>query len=330
MKRRTTISNVKLGLFVLAGGFFLVFSLYMIGRNKNLFGPTFTITANFRTISGLVPGNNVRFSGIDVGTVKQIRIMSDTSVEVVMVIDKKLKGYIKANAVASVGTDGLVGNKIINISSMRGSAVPAEDGSLIKGVAPIETDQMLRTLQTTNENLAVITMNLKEASQRLNGSTSLWNILADTLIVADLKSAALNISIAGENAKHATQDIRLIISDAKDGKGVFSSIFQDTILRQNLESSVLYINRATRRLDSASHGLNGAVTSITDQSGPVGVLLTDTIAAKQLSKTFLNVERGTEQFDENMEAMKHNFLFKGYFKRQEKKKPQKVSPASNE
>jgi phospholipid/cholesterol/gamma-HCH transport system substrate-binding protein len=320
MKRKKTVNNVKLGIFVFAGVIFLVFSLYMIGRNRNLFGPTFTITAYFRNINGLVAGNNVRFAGIDVGTVKHIKVVSDTSVEVVMVIDKKLKGHIKSNALAAIGTDGLVGNKVVNINSVHGAAVPATDRSVIGTQAPVETDEMLRTLQLTNNNIAVITSNLKEATERLNGSTSLWNMLADTLIVKDLKSAASHFNHAGANIELATRDASLIISDLRNGKGIASSVFVDTALRRSLEHSVMDVRQATRSLDSAARKLERVVHEASQPGTPVGLLLSDSATTQQISRTISNLEVGTERFSENMEALKGNFLFRGYFRRQEKSK----------
>ncbi|HSN10460.1 MAG TPA: MlaD family protein, partial [Hanamia sp.] len=107
---KKVVSNVKLGVFVLAGLLFLVILLYMIGKNRNLFGSNYVLKARFENIQGLVTGNNVRFSGIQAGTVKRINIINDTLIEVTMVIDKKMSKIIHNNAVASISTEGLVGN----------------------------------------------------------------------------------------------------------------------------------------------------------------------------------------------------------------------------
>jgi phospholipid/cholesterol/gamma-HCH transport system substrate-binding protein len=318
MKQKRTINNIKLGAFVVAGALFLVFSLYMIGRNRNLFGPTFTLSAYFRNINGLVAGNNVRFSGIDVGTVKQIKIVNDSSVLVVMVIDKKLEGLIKENALASVGTDGLVGNRIVNINSIAGHAQPVKSGSVIEAQVPVETDEMLRTLQTTNDNIAVITENLKQVSVRLSGSSSLWNILADTVIVRDLKDAASHFNQAGANSELATNEARLMVRDLRKAKGLANSIFQDTSLRDNLVSSISEIRHATRSLDTTTRELRRVVGNVSSGAGPVGLMLSDTVSSRRLSNTLINIEQGTGRFNENMEAMKHNWLFRKYFKDQQR------------
>ncbi|HEU5291411.1 MAG TPA: MCE family protein, partial [Cyclobacteriaceae bacterium] len=102
------IDNAKVGLLVMAGVIFLVLTLYMIGKNRNLLGSTFTIKAVLTNVNGLVPGNNVRFKGIDVGTVKSIDVANDTAIYVTMTIDEEMKPYLRKNAIASIGTDGLM------------------------------------------------------------------------------------------------------------------------------------------------------------------------------------------------------------------------------
>src|SRR6478752_6018204 len=115
---KQSISNVKLGIFVLSGLFILVFTLYMIGKNQNLFGNTFQLKARFDNVYGLMSGNNVRFSGIQIGTVRNVNIVNDTLIEVEMDVDEEVKKFIHKNAIASIGTEGIMGNKVVNISTV--------------------------------------------------------------------------------------------------------------------------------------------------------------------------------------------------------------------
>lgn len=318
MKRAKSINNLKLGVFVLAGVVFLVFSLYMIGKNRNMFGPTFTLSTYFRNINGLVAGNNVRFSGIDVGTVRSISVQNDTSVLVVMVIDRKMKMHIKKNSIASIGTDGLVGNKLVNISSIAGSSPAVENGGVIISRQPLETDEMLRTLQTTNDNIAVITQNLREVSVRLNGSATLWNILADTVIVQDLKSGAAHFNRAGANTESATEYARDLADKLSSGNGLANSIFTDTSLRVSLEQVVSDLRRTGRSLDTAALQLKRAAGDIRQGKGTVGVLLADTVVSSRFVRSMQNIEQGTDNFNKNMEALKSNFLFRKYYRKQKR------------
>jgi phospholipid/cholesterol/gamma-HCH transport system substrate-binding protein len=148
----TGLRNIKLGLFVVIGTIAFIAALYLIGE-QSLFGSTFKISAEFRNVNGLMAGNNVRFAGIDVGTVESVEIINDSSVKVLMRIEDKSRDFIHKNALASIGTDGLMGNKLININSVKDHSSPVDDGDVLKTLAPIETDEMLRTLNTTNENM---------------------------------------------------------------------------------------------------------------------------------------------------------------------------------
>jgi phospholipid/cholesterol/gamma-HCH transport system substrate-binding protein len=315
--------NVKLGLFVMAGVLFLVFSLYMIGRNRNMFGSTFVLSAYFNNTSGLVAGNNVRFSGIDVGTVRSIEIVSDTAVLVTMIIDKKVKQHIKQNSIATIGTEGLMGNKLVNITTRPEPAAAVTDGTIIQSWKPIETDEMLRTLNTTNDNIEVISTNLKMITGRLKESNSLWTILSDTVIAKDLKQAVSGIAVAAATATRVTQDVGALTSKLKEGHGLAESLFTDSTLVQKLDKSLTEIQAASTNLVVSSNSIKETLQKLDDGKGPVGMMLSDSVSAIQMRQTITNLEQGTGRFNENMEALKHNFLFRRYFKKQAKGASQK-------
>lgn len=317
------MDNVKLGIFVLAGALFLIFSLYMIGKNRNLFGSTFTISARFENVNGLMPGNNVRFSGIDVGTVKSISFENDTSVRVTMIIDKELKKFIKKNSIAAVGTDGLMGNKLINISGQSGASPAVEEGDIILSLIPVETDEMLRTLNTTNDNIAGITADLKKITQKINNSTSLWKLLSDTLIARDIKQAAGNIKLASKNAALAGNEFVDMARRAKSGDGILGTIITDTTLTHNLRQSLADINKASTEAAKLASELKEISEKINKGDGTMSSLVNDTLMVEKLNKTLTNVEQGTARFNENMLAMRENVLFSGYFKKQEKEAKKK-------
>jgi phospholipid/cholesterol/gamma-HCH transport system substrate-binding protein len=202
MKKRA-VNNIKLGLFVLAGLAFLILLLYMIGRNKNLFGSTFSIKTRFANVQGLVSGNNVRYAGIEIGTVKKIYIINDTLVEVLMIVDDDMRSIIRANAMASIGSDGLMGNKVINISAGHGEAPFVEQGDVLVSRKPIDMDEMVRTLERTNTDLSVVAANIKNISSRLNSSSGLISLLEDEALPQNLKASAANVKLATASAAWA-------------------------------------------------------------------------------------------------------------------------------
>lgn len=327
--RNKTIDNSKVGLLVISGLIFLVLTLYMIGKNRNLLGSSFSIKAVMTNVNGLVPGNNVRFKGMDVGTVKDIRIVSDTSIQITMTIDEKMKPFIRKNAIASIGTDGLMGNKLVNINSADAPAPPIEANDVIFSRRPIETDEMLRTLNTTNNNIERISRNLYEITVKLNSSESLWTLLSDTVITRDLKMAVKNIRDAGANTADVTLTAKNIVQQLEKGGGIAYRLFSDTTLSNRLDYSVREIQQASVEASKAMKDINGLIGSIQQGEGTVGLIVADTAVRQSLIRSVESIEQGTGRFNENMEALKSNFLFRGYFRREAKKNRDLDKPKTN-
>src|SRR5436190_18659402 len=116
MDTYTNKFKIRLGLFVTGGIALFVIAIFIIGRQKNLFNPVFKLTSTFYNVSGLQVGNNIRFSGINVGTVDNISIINDSTVKVDMLINKDVKKFIKSDCIASIGSEGLIGDRIVIIS----------------------------------------------------------------------------------------------------------------------------------------------------------------------------------------------------------------------
>lgn len=321
---KQTVNNIKLGLFVLAGLLFLILLLYMIGKNRNLFGASFTLKARFENVQGLKPGNNVRYAGIEVGTVKKINIINDTLMEVVMTIEKKMKSFIMKNAVVSIGTDGFVGNKVVNIVTAKQPSPPAEDGDILVSKKPVDTDEMLRTFYKTNSDIATVAEELKATVQRVNNSTALWSVLNDEGLPKNLKLSASHIRLATARANDMVTDLHDIINTVRKGEGSLGALLTDTAFLYNLNAAIGKIKEVGDEADQLSKQI-GKIASDLDENinsgaGPVRALLKDSAMVIKLNRSLDNIQQGTDAFNQNMEALKHNILFRGYFRRLEKQK----------
>lgn len=317
-----SINNVKLGALVLGGLLFLILLLYMIGNNEHLFGATYTLKARFTNVQGLVEGNNVRFSGIEVGTVKKTKILDDALIEVTMVIDKKMLSIIRNNAVVSIGTDGLVGNKVVNIvpAGLPGSLV--KEGEVLMSKEAGGTEAMLETLYHTNNDVAIIAAELKTTVKRINNS-ALWSLLDDSSIHVDLKAAIADISSTTRTTSYLADNLGGLITDVKNGKGSIGMILTDSSLAQNLGFALSKLKSTTSTTDSIAGELKRIAVevheSITKGKTVTHLLLNDSVMTKSIEASLDNIQKGTDGFNQNMEALKHNFLFRRYFRKQEKK-----------
>src|ERR1700733_8092716 len=110
-----TGNRIKVGVFVSVALTLFIVVIYFIGDGKHMFTKTFKINGTFKDLAGLQVGNNIRFTGMNVGTVSKVEIATDSTVRVDMLIDKKVKKYLKKDAVASIGSEGLMGNKVVNL-----------------------------------------------------------------------------------------------------------------------------------------------------------------------------------------------------------------------
>ncbi|MCR8560792.1 MCE family protein [Mucilaginibacter sp. BJC16-A38] len=319
-------NNIKLGVFVLAGLFVLILSFYMIGKNHNLFGSDFRIKARFSNLNGLMEGNNVLFAGIQAGTVKSIELINDTTIEVTLLIDNKVRSYIHKNAVAAIGTEGLMGNKIVNILPSKTISPKVEEGDLLAAQKMVNTDEMLQTLSKTNNNIAIISDAIKGTVLRIN-SSALLDLLNDKSIGVSLKSSLKNINKATANANEITYGLNNMVTQIKKGKGGAGVLLSDTAFAGNLQDAVLKIKLASGNANKLTLQLNSLVGNLNQElihgKGPLNTLLRDSVMANNLKGSMDNIQKGTDGFNQNMEALKHNFLFRGYFKNLEKAQKKK-------
>jgi phospholipid/cholesterol/gamma-HCH transport system substrate-binding protein len=185
----------KLGFFAIAALLIAVGAIYYIGKERNKFGSVLHISAQFSSVSGLKPGSNVRLGGIDVGTVNDIDLVTDTTVQVDMIIQRRVQRFIKKDAKASISSDGLMGDKVISITAGTPTTPVVADGDSLGSYKPIETDQIMASLKTSADNAAIITSNLADISSRItNGKGALGKLLHDTTLSSNISSTMKNLN----------------------------------------------------------------------------------------------------------------------------------------
>ena len=210
--------KIRLGLFVAGGIALLVLAIFIIGKQKNMFNPVFKLTSTFYNVSGLQVGNNIRFSGINVGTVDNISIINDTTVRVDLLVRKEVQKYIKSDCEVAIGSEGFIGDKLLIITQGSSDAPIVKEGQKLVSTEPVETSAILASIQVTAVNAEIITNQLAEIMINLNS-----------------------------------------------GKGTLGRLIQDSVIAENL------------------------------------------------NKTIINLRSSSKGLDQNMEAVKHNFLLKGFF-----------------
>jgi phospholipid/cholesterol/gamma-HCH transport system substrate-binding protein len=316
---KTALENLKLGVFVVLGTILLLTAAYLIGNRQNMFGKTFPLSATFKNANGLQTGNNVRFSGINVGTVSKIEMINDTTIMVHMIIEEKMLDQIKKDAIATIGSDGLVGSMLVNIVPGRGDAVLIKPGDELESYSKIATQDMLSTLNVTNENAAMLTSDLLKVTQSLiKGKGTLGKLLNDTLMASDLQQTVANLKQTSKQANTAISELNRMIGSVDFEKSAAGVLLSDTVSAVRMRNMILHLENSSIEIDKMSQDIQTMLGEVKDGKGAFNYLATDTLFVKRLDETMRHIEQGTERFNENMEALKHNFLTRGYFRKLER------------
>ncbi len=315
-----TSQRIKLGIFVVAGLLLLVVGLYFLGDKSNMFSKSIQIYSHFENINGLRPGNNVRLSGIDIGTVEKIEIKDSKRIYVEMSIEEKMKSFIKINSTASLGTDGLMGNKLVNIEPGTGDFKTIENGDEIPSKELLSTDEMMLTLDKTNKNISIVSEDLVNITGNINKSRgTLYSVLLDTTLAPALRNSLNNISDISENIKTFSSDLVILSENIKNGKGVLGELTEDSSTAHAQFSEALKnIVVASEQLSGFTFKLKNTMDSIQHSNGSLSTILYDSTMSNQLKASVANVDSSTARFNELMKAARSNFLFRKYFRKQEK------------
>ena len=186
--------KIWLGLFITGGLLLFIFAIFIIGRQKNLFDPVFGLSATFYNVSGLQVGNNVRFSGINVGTVDKISIINDTTVKVNILIKKEVKQFIKTDCQVAIGSEGIIGDRLLIITQGSFNAAVVKEGQQLASTEPVETDAIMASLNVSAANAAIITNELAEIMANINhGNGTLGRLIKDKTIAENINQTIVNL-----------------------------------------------------------------------------------------------------------------------------------------
>lgn len=317
---KSNSQKIQLGIFVIIGTLVFLAAIYFIGNKQNMFGNTSHLKAVFVNVNGLQPGNNVRYAGIDIGTVKEIEMMNDTTISVHMIIDNKIMEHIKKNAIATISSDGLVGNMIINIIPGKGAAEKVENGDTIQSYSRIGTDAMLETLNVTNENAAMLTADLLKITQEITqGNGTVGLLIRDTLMAQDLKATMSYLRQTSKGTSESVANLNKLITDLNRKDNVIGTL-NDTVVANRMKKIIINLEKSSTEIDKVVTNLNATITNVKEGKGAINYLSNDPKLVKQIDSTITNINKASIKLNEDLEALKHNFLFRGYFKKQAKEK----------
>lgn len=324
MRNTNGLKALLTGIFVIAGIAILLALVFIIGGKDNTFEKTFTVNAVFDDVGGLAKGSNVWYSGVKIGIVKKVSFV-EHGVQVNFSIEEDVQKKIRTDTRVKLGSDGLIGNKIVVLYGGTAAAPEVQQGNTLQVDNGLGTEEMMATLQSNNKNLLDITNDLKVVSKNLaDGKGTIGKLLNDPAISNSLQTAIASLNRAGSNVDLLTANLGEF-SKKLNSKGYFiNDLITDTSIVVSLRKTAAQLNEVSNTAGSVMNNLNTATNRFNNSSGPLGVLLNDEDAAANMQLTLANLQAGSKKLDENMEALQHNIFLRGFFKKREKDEEKRI------
>jgi phospholipid/cholesterol/gamma-HCH transport system substrate-binding protein len=319
MNKKLDSHKTSVGILVVAGTLILVTALFFIGNRQHLFSNNMQVYAVFQNVNGLQLGNNVRYSGINVGTVVSIEMIDQATVLTEMMVEKKTGAFIKKDAIATIGSDGLVGSMVINILPGKENLAVIRSGDTIATYSKRGTDDMLSTLSVTNENAALLTADLlKITTKILNGDGALGALITDSLLTKDIRSTLSNLKNTTHGTHTAMKNINALISKIDIEKSAAGVLLTDTLVGNQISHVITQLENSTNNISEATKMIAEMIAEINTAESTFNYITKDENLPKKIDSTMTEIKEASQKLNENMEALKHNYFFRSYFKKQER------------
>ncbi len=314
---------VIVGIFVLLGLAILIITILTLGSQKKLFNKSIQVKAIFNDVQGLSKGNNVWFSGVKIGTIKSIAFYGKSQVEVIMSLEEESAEYIRKDALAAISSDGFIGDKLISINGGTPKAGRIEDGDVMMVDEGGSTEEMMSTLQENNKNLLEITENFKTISARIaEGEGTVGKLLSDEQPFNDLQTLMVSLKETARRSAQISENLNAFAVKLNQPGGLANNLVTDTTVFARLKSTADEVEKLSREANAVVQELRQAGSTLNaglnDPQSPMGVLLTDQKAADNIQGILINLESGSKKLDENLEALQHNFLLRGFFRKKQR------------
>lgn len=316
--------GIIVGIFIFLGILIFTVAILTLGGQQKTFQKSVMVKAFFSDVEGLQKGNNVWFSGVKIGTVKNISFKGNSQVEVDLNIQESSKEYIRRNAKAKISSDGLIGNKIVVLYGGTVTNPPIENGDVMVVDKASTTDEMFSMLQNNNKNLLDITGDFKLISKRLsNGEGTVGKLLTDEALLNDMQKVMSTLQRAAINTERLTSTVTAYTGKLNNRGTLANELVSDTVMFARLKQTSKEIETLSQTAKAAVNDLKNATENVNaglnNKNTPAGMLLKDEGVANDLKSTLHYLNSSTQKLDENLEALQHNFLLRGFFKKKAKR-----------
>lgn len=323
MKSTGNTRAIIVGIFVFLGVAIFIITVLTLGSQHKTFERSITVKTFFENVNGLQKGNNVWFSGVKVGTIRKVNLKENGQVEVEMNIEEVSVKFIPKDVKAKLSSDGLIGNKIIEIYGGTPNGAKIEEGDIVGSDKLLSTDAMMNTLSKNNDNILAITNDFKLISGRIAaGKGSVGKLLTDETMVDQLNATTNILKRASENLEKLSANVSAYTAKLNNKGSLANDLVTDTVIFAKLRATVSQLQNVADSSQGVIANLkttgNIINNGLNNKNTPAGMLLNDDQSANKIKITLQNLQSASKKLDDDLEALQHNFLLRGFFKKKAK------------
>jgi len=310
---KKTKKTLQLGIFIASALLIFIVAVYLIGSKQNLFSSTTEVHASFKDIRGLMSGNIVRFAGINIGTVSDIRVVADTSVIVSMTIRDSYTDYIYKNSTVQIGQEGLMGGKIVLISTGDPATGKVEEGDYLPVAEGIDIQAMIAQATEMLDEAKGTVANLRSITGKLDtGDGDIARLLNDSNLTIALAEAtkSLNASLS---------DVNGITTKINNGQGDIGKLVNDDSITTQLNLITANLSSITNKADSVVNQLHQTAYTINNGEGILPRLLNDKQMGLTVDTVITNVDQGVIEITNAAETIANSWIFRLFSKKKDNK-----------
>lgn len=309
----TRTKKVVIGAFLVGGFLLFAGGLFLIGDRRLLFVDQFELNTTFGKVTGLQVGSRVRLAGLEAGEVLEIAIPASPSQQfrVRMRIREDVRQLIRTDSVGAIQTDGLVGSTFIQVALGTEAAPIVTPGATIEGRDPVEFADLIQEGRDTFRTVTTEVLSLKnDVSGTITALTTLVEnadgVITDTgQQVAQLTKAS---SGAVEDFRGVMTDVQGVVEGVRAGRGTIGQLFTDDALYRRINDIGGEVQLTMKNVrETTDHGR----VMMDRLAGPDGSAQR---VMRTLQDTLTQAQEVVSDLGEGSEALKRNFLFRGFFR----------------
>jgi ABC-type transport system involved in resistance to organic solvents, periplasmic component len=304
-----TRKALRLGIFMASALILFIVAIYLIGSKQNLFSSNTDVYASFKDIRGLMSGNIVRFAGINIGTVKDIRLVADSSVIVTMSIRDTYTDYIYKNSSVQIGQEGLMGGKIVLISTGDPATGKVEQGDYLPVAGGLDIQAMIAQATEMLDEAKGTVANLRSVTGKLDkGDGDIARLLNDNTLTTSLESATgrLNASLS---------DVNQITAKVNNGQGDLGKLINNDSITSHMNTIMANLNATSQKADSLVYQLYMTSYSLNHGDGVLPRLLHDRQMGLNVDTAIASVDQGVVQVTRAAETIANSWIFRLFSKK---------------